>query len=74
MSDSEQVWLTFKAYTHFSSLYINSFPHNNDTHMKESSLEITPETNIGNLLKTYPQLEDELIKMAPPFKNSKTLS
>jgi len=39
--------------------------------MKKSSLEITPETNIGNLLETYPQLEDELIKMAPPFKKLK---
>jgi hypothetical protein len=39
--------------------------------MKKSSLEITPDTNIGDLLKTYPQLEDELIKMAPPFKKLK---
>ena len=39
--------------------------------MKDSSLEITPETKIGDLLKTYPQLEDELIKMAPPFKKLK---
>jgi hypothetical protein len=39
--------------------------------MKNSSLEITPETNIGDLLKTYPHLEDELIKMAPPFKKLK---
>lgn len=39
--------------------------------MIKTSLEITPETNIGDLLKTYPQLEDELIKMAPPFKKLK---
>ena len=39
--------------------------------MKKTSIEITPETNIGDLLKTYPQLEDELIKMAPPFKKLK---
>ena len=39
--------------------------------MKDSSLEITPETKIGDLLKTSPQLEDELIKMAPPFKKLK---
>ena len=39
--------------------------------MKKSSLEITPETKIGALLKTYPDLEDELIKMAPPFKKLK---
>jgi TusA-related sulfurtransferase len=39
--------------------------------MKKPSLEITPETNIGDLLKTHPQLEEELIKMAPPFKKLK---
>jgi len=39
--------------------------------MKKPSLEITPETNMGDLLKTYPELEDELIKMAPPFKKLK---
>lgn len=39
--------------------------------MKKPPLEISPETNIGDLLKTYPQLEDELIKMAPPFKKLK---
>ncbi len=42
-----------------------------DINMKKSSLEITPDTNIGDLLKTYPQLENELIKMAPPFKKLK---
>ncbi len=39
--------------------------------MKKSSLEITPDTKIGDLLKTYPQLENELIKMVPPFKKLK---
>jgi TusA-related sulfurtransferase len=39
--------------------------------MKKTALEITPETNIGDLLKTHPQLEEELIKMAPPFKKLK---
>ena len=39
--------------------------------MKKSSVEITPETNMGDLLTAYPQLEEELIKMAPPFKKLK---
>lgn len=34
---------------------------------KKISLKITPETKIGVLLDSYPQLEDLLIKLAPPF-------
>ncbi|MBN1211897.1 MAG: DUF1858 domain-containing protein [candidate division Zixibacteria bacterium] len=31
------------------------------------TLSITPETKIGVLLDTYPQLEEVLVKLAPPF-------
>jgi uncharacterized protein (DUF2249 family) len=34
-------------------------------------LIITPKTKIWDLLNTYPQLEDLLIEMAPPFKKLK---
>lgn len=33
-----------------------------------SSLPITPETKVGELLDHYPQLEDLLIQLAPAFK------
>jgi len=32
-------------------------------------LIITPKTKVYDLIETYPQLEDVLISMAPPFKN-----
>ncbi len=31
-------------------------------------IEITPSVTVKNLLDAYPELEDELISMAPPFK------
>ncbi len=39
--------------------------------MKKSNLEITPTITIHNLLKAYPELEDVLIDIAPPFKKLK---
>lgn len=36
------------------------------------TLEITPHTNVAELLDTYPQLEDMLIDMAPAFRKLKT--
>jgi len=35
------------------------------------SIDITPETKIGELIKNYPQLEDELIRLAPVFAKLK---
>jgi Domain of unknown function (DUF1858) len=32
------------------------------------ALEITPSVTVHNLLKTYPELEEVLIEIAPPFK------
>lgn len=32
-------------------------------------MNITPQTRIGELLQTYPMLEEELVRMAPVFKN-----
>jgi len=39
----------------------------NETNDKKINIDITPDTKVGVLLDTYPQLEDLLIKMAPPF-------
>ena len=36
-----------------------------------SDLQITPETKVATLLNHYPELEDVLIRMAPPFKKLK---
>ena len=36
--------------------------------MTKNELEITPSTTVHNLLKEYPELEDKLIGLAPPFK------
>lgn len=36
-----------------------------------TSLDINPNTTIYNLLESYPELEDILIAMAPPFKKLK---
>jgi hypothetical protein len=36
--------------------------------MKSHKLEITPSVTVYNLLKAYPELEDVLIDIAPPFK------
>jgi hypothetical protein len=38
--------------------------------MKEH-LEITPTTRVGDMLDTYPELEETLIGIAPPFKKLK---
>lgn len=37
----------------------------------ETKLQITPETKVGELLENYPELEEVLIALAPPFKNLK---
>jgi len=34
----------------------------------EKLLQITPQTKVGELLRTYPQLEELLIEVAPAFK------
>lgn len=34
-------------------------------------LQITPDLKVGKLLEFYPQLEDKLIEIAPPFKKLK---
>jgi hypothetical protein len=39
--------------------------------MTEDKSAITPETRVNDLLNTYPELEDVLIEMAPPFKKLK---
>ncbi len=36
--------------------------------MSQSRLEITPDVTVHALLETYPDLEDVLIGLAPPFK------
>lgn len=40
-------------------------------HMANESLQITPDTKIGELLDAYPQLEKILIEIAPAFKKLK---
>lgn len=39
----------------------------NEKDEKRTGIDITPETKVGALLDSYPQLEDLLIKLAPPF-------
>ncbi len=39
--------------------------------MSPAEMEIKPETKVAALLDAYPELEDVLIKMAPPFKKLK---
>lgn len=39
--------------------------------MTDEPLQITPSTRVAQLLDAYPELEDVLIKMAPPFKKLK---
>ena len=39
--------------------------------MSDKSLEIHPSTKVAQLLDAYPELEDVLIHMAPPFKKLK---
>jgi hypothetical protein len=39
--------------------------------MPGESLEIRPSTKVADLLDAYPELEDVLIRMAPPFKKLK---
>jgi len=36
--------------------------------VNEKPLQITPQTKVGELLKTYPQLEELLVEVAPAFK------
>ncbi|MFZ1292316.1 MAG: DUF1858 domain-containing protein [Melioribacteraceae bacterium] len=36
-----------------------------------NKLQITPETKVSDLLNNYPELEDKLIEIAPPFKKLK---
>jgi len=42
-----------------------------ETQMSQSNLEITPSVTVHSLLEAYPQLEDVLINIAPPFKKLK---
>jgi len=37
--------------------------------MTERNFEITISTKVNDLLTAYPELEDTLIEIAPPFKN-----
>ena len=39
--------------------------------MSDESLEILPSTKVAQLLDAYPELEQVLIRMAPPFKKLK---
>ena len=39
--------------------------------MTQSKIEVTPETKVHDLLVAYPELEDALISIAPPFKKLK---
>ena len=39
--------------------------------MVSDSVEITPSTTVHELLETYPEIEETLIGMAPPFKKLK---
>ena len=39
--------------------------------MTIGKIEVTPETKVHDLLEAYPELEDELISIAPPFKKLK---
>jgi hypothetical protein len=39
--------------------------------MSDQPLEIRPSTKVAQLLDAYPELEDVLIRMAPPFKKLK---
>jgi hypothetical protein len=39
--------------------------------MKNKKIEITPSVTVSNLLDAYPELEDVLIGIAPPFKKLK---
>ncbi len=39
--------------------------------MKNNKPEILPATKVGELLESYPELEEKLIEIAPPFKRLK---
>jgi hypothetical protein len=39
--------------------------------LDDETLEITPSTKVNDLLKAYPELEEVLIAIAPPFKKLK---
>jgi hypothetical protein len=39
--------------------------------MSDESLQIQPSTKVAQLLDAYPELEERLIQMAPPFKKLK---
>jgi hypothetical protein len=36
--------------------------------MTKNEIDITPSTKVNDLLSAYPEIEDDLISMAPPFK------
>jgi hypothetical protein len=40
--------------------------------MTSDNIEITPSTTVNDLLEAYPELEETLISIAPPFKKLKT--
>lgn len=39
--------------------------------MKDNKVDIEPSTTVHDLLKAYPELEEKLISIAPPFKKLK---
>ena len=39
--------------------------------LANKKIEVTPDTTVHNLLEAYPELEDVLINIAPPFKKLK---
>ena len=39
--------------------------------MSQNNIEITPSVTVQTLLEAYPELEEELISIAPPFKKLK---
>ena len=39
--------------------------------MTQQKIDITPSVTVNALLKEYPELEEVLIEMAPPFKKLK---
>ena len=41
--------------------------------MSDKPLQIHPSTKVAQLLEAFPELEDVLIRMAPPFKKLKNL-
>jgi hypothetical protein len=47
------------------------FTHNAEDVMQKKHIEIAPSTKVGEMLDNYPELEETLIGIAPPFKKLK---